>query len=82
MSYKIYWTDTIVPEAEFLANKSTVVEKAYSKLDDALAFARDVNESGGIAWVIESNDGRLSRREIEEAIKKRARRLVGRPKVF
>jgi hypothetical protein len=81
MSYKIYWTDTIIPEAEFLANKSTLIEKVYPELDDALAFARDVDESGGIAWVIEGNSGRLSRREIEEAIKRRSRHLVGRPKV-
>jgi hypothetical protein len=81
MSYKIYWTDRIVPEAEFLANKSTLIEKMYSELDDALAFARDVNRGGGIAWVIEGNSGRLSRREIEEAITKRSRQLVGRPKV-
>jgi len=58
------------------------MERGYAELDDALAFARDVNDSGGIAWVIEGNSARLSRREIEEEIQKRSRRLVGRPKVF
>lgn len=80
MSYKTYWTDTIVPEADFLANKNTLMEKAYAELDDALAFARDVNDSGGIAWAIEGRGSRLSRREIEDTIKVRARQLVGRPK--
>jgi hypothetical protein len=80
MSYKIYWTDTIVPEADFLANKNTLMEKTYAEFDDALAFARDVNDSGGIAWAIEGRSGRLSRREIEDTIRVRARQLVGRPK--
>jgi len=82
MAYKIYWTDTVVPESEFLANKGRLIERVYAELDDALAFARDVNESGGIAWIIEDNSSRLSRREIEEKLQKRVRQLVGRPKVF
>src|SRR5207244_2222684 len=68
----------LFPNPSFLANKGRLIERVYAELDDALAFARDVNDSGGIAWIIEGNSARLSRREIEEAIKKRSRRLVGR----
>ena len=55
----------------------------YHDFEDALGAARNLNARGGIAVLIEGDDGsRLEKLEIVEAISKRGPLLDGRPKVY
>jgi hypothetical protein len=70
-TYTVYWTDAAVSEAEFLANGQSVRSANYDELDDALGWARRVNNNIGIAWLISGYDGtRLTRSEIEKLVRK------------
>jgi hypothetical protein len=77
----VYWTRGGVTESEFLASMASLQPAEHHELDDALGWARSVNNNGGIAWLIACRDGtNLTRSEIEKIIRRRGRELVGRPK--
>jgi len=77
----VYWTRGGVTESEFLANMPNLQPAEHHELDDALGWARSVNNNGGIAWLIACRDGtNLTRSEIEKIVRRRGRELAGRPK--
>ena len=83
MIYSLYYTDRPISERDYIANKSHYIQYRYQQLDDALGMAREIMKRGGIAWEIESDDGkRLGREEIETRLRVRASELAGRPKVW
>ena len=83
MSYKVFATTEIVSPADYLANKSRLVPKGYPDLDNALRFARQINEAGGKAWEIECPDGTvLGRDQIAEILRRRRAELSGPPTVY
>ena len=77
----VYWTRAGVAESELSANKAELRPTEYRELNDAIAWARDVINNGGIAWLIACRDGtNLARSEIEKIVRKRGKELIGRPK--
>jgi hypothetical protein len=78
--YRVYWTKGAVTEAEFLDDKSQSKSAEYYDLNDALGWARHINKSVGIAWLIACPSGTsLTRSEIEEIVRKREAELSQRP---
>jgi len=77
----VYWTRAGVAESELSGNKAELRPTEYRELNDAIAWARDVINNGGIAWLIACRDGtNLARSEIEKIVRKRGKELIGRPK--
>ncbi|MCC6777468.1 MAG: hypothetical protein IT537_12690 [Hyphomicrobiales bacterium] len=78
--YRVYWTKGEVTEAEFLDNRNQSKSAEYYDLNDALGWARHINKSVGIAWLIACPSGTsLTRAEIEEIVRKRESELAQRP---
>ena len=69
-----------VPNGEDLSPiaKSQALFKQFDALDEALSWARHVDQTGRVALLIEGDDGtRLDRREIGAAIKVGERERLG-----
>jgi hypothetical protein len=55
--------------------KDRLLFKEYAELDEAFGWAQHVNDHGGVAVLIEGDDGtRLDRRDIADALSSRERR--------
>jgi hypothetical protein len=81
--YRLFYTDYVVPKAQYHANKPRLMVYAYNELDDALGKARQIKAHGGVPWEIESDDGTtLGCDEIGALLRDRSAELVGRPKVY
>jgi hypothetical protein len=77
MSFRVYsgpkGSDDISP-----MNKSQALFKQFEVLDDALAWARHIGQSGRVALLIEGDDGtRMDRREIGAALGSGRREQIG-----
>ena len=77
MSYRVYsgpkGSDDISP-----MTKAQALFKQFDALDEALAWARHVGQTGRVALLIEGDDGtRMDRREIGAAIGVGQREQVG-----
>jgi hypothetical protein len=82
MTYRLWWTVGYVctSEKEFLAAKHRLSPAVYEALDDALRRAHQVDQAGGVAWLIEGDDRtRLGRDAIARTIAKRGSDLVVQP---
>jgi hypothetical protein len=54
--------------------KDRLLFKEYAQLDEAFGWAKHVNDHGGVALLIEGDDGtRLDRRDIAQALSGRER---------
>lgn len=77
MSYRVYsgpkGSDDISPLA-----KSQNLFKQFEALDEALSWARHLDETGRVALLIEGDDGtRMDRRTIGDALRVGAREQIG-----
>jgi len=55
--------------------KDRLLFKEYAQLDEAFGWAQHVNDQGGVALLIEGDDGtRLDRRDIADALSSRERK--------
>lgn len=77
MTYRVYsgpkGADDIAP-----VGKSRALFKQFSALDEALSWARHVEQTGRVPLLIEGDDGtRLDRRDIGHALRVGAREQIG-----
>jgi hypothetical protein len=78
MSYRVYSGPPGSADLSPLA-KSQALFKQFGTLDEALAWARHVEQSGRVPLLIEGDDGtRMDRRDIGAALRVGAREQVGR----
>ncbi len=77
MSYRVYSGPKGSEDIKLL-NKSQTLFKEFEVLDEALAWARHVCQSGRVPLLIEGDDGtRMDRREIGTALGVGEREQVG-----
>ena len=77
MSYRVYSGPAGSSDISPLA-KSQTLFKQFAALDDALAWARHVDNSGRVPLLIEGDDGtRMDRRDIGRALRVGEREQVG-----
>jgi hypothetical protein len=79
MSYRVYsgpkGCEDLTP-----MTKAQTLFKQFDALDDALAWARHIGQTGRVALLIEGDDGtRMDRREIGAALGAGAREQIGGP---
>lgn len=83
MSYRLFYTDYEISQADYVANKFRFMPMVYSDIDDALRRARQIIENGGVPWEIERpDDTALTRYEIVETLRRRRTDLGGPPKFY
>jgi len=46
MTYRLFYTDVWLTEAQYRSTKPALIAIEYSEFDDALGMARDINASG------------------------------------
>jgi hypothetical protein len=78
MTYRVYsgpkGSEDISP-----LKKSSMLFKEFARLDEALSWARHVEQTGRVPLLIEGDDGtRMDRRDIVDAVRVSAREQVGR----
>jgi hypothetical protein len=79
MSYRVYSGPKGTPEIAPLA-KDQMLFKELATLDEALAWARHVEQTGRVPIQIDGDDGtRMNRREIGEALRVGQREQVDGP---
>ena len=79
MTYRVYSGPKGSGEISPLA-KEQMLFKEFAALDDALSWARHVEQGGRVPLSIEGDDGtRMNRREIGEALGVGMREQVGGP---
>lgn len=77
MSYRVYSGPPGSPDISPFA-KSQALFKQFNVLDEALAWARHVAQSGRVPLLIEGDDGtRMDRRDIGAALRLGLREQVG-----
>lgn len=78
MTYRVYSGPPGSPDISPLA-KSQALFKQFSALDEALAWARHVGQSGRVPLLIEGDDGtRMDRRDIGAALGVGTREQISR----
>lgn len=78
MSYRVYSGPRGSADISPLA-KSETLFKQFGALDEALAWARHVDQSGRVPLLIEGDDGtRMDRRDIGNALRVGEREQIGR----
>lgn len=82
MTYRLFYTDVMVSQSAYEAQKPHLSPYVYHQLDDAFGMAREINTRGGVAWEIENDDGpAFTRDQIAEQVLARRVELVDRPRV-
>jgi hypothetical protein len=77
MSYRVYSGPPGSTDISPMA-KSQALFKQFKALDEAIAWARHLSQSGRVALLIEGDDGtRMDRREIGNALGVGAREQIG-----
>jgi hypothetical protein len=80
-TYKVYWTKGIVAESEQPVPQELWSMAEYHTLDDALGWARQINRTVGVCWLISCPSGpTMTRSKIEEILRKREATLAIRPR--
>jgi hypothetical protein len=68
MAYRLYSGPSGTPDLPPL-DETTALYKEFTRLDEALSFARHLQKNNRVPLIIEGDDGtRLSRREIAAAL--------------
>ncbi len=83
--FKLYCTLEGFSEGQFLAalNAMSLLPIVDTDLDESLRRARQYNEGGATAWLIEGDDGtRLDKDQIEHVLYVRRHELKGPPKSY
>jgi len=80
-TYKVYWTKGVIAENDLPVPKELWSMAEYHGLDDALGWARQINRTVGVCWLISCPSGpTMTRSEIEEVLRKREATLSLRPR--
>jgi len=83
MAYRLFYTDIDASKESYQADKPHLIPYIYAELDDALAKAREIANSGRVPWEIEGDDGTVIRRyDIPRLVRERAADLDKRRKLY
>lgn len=79
MTYRVYSGPKGAPALKAI-DKDRMLYKEFSGLDEAMSWARHVNESGLTALLIEGDDGTsIAKQEIAAALRHRETERASRP---